>query len=100
MRPYQQERSQQPQQPPRYKDNVADPVENLDDEAQILSDQDETDPLDLRPEEPDAEGGTDLEAPTEFVRGNVDVKEQMDRTTRRAEDAFNHAVSNGPLSRP
>lgn len=42
MRPYQQERSQSPRQPPRYKTDRVQAVENSEDEANILADQDET----------------------------------------------------------
>lgn len=73
-----------------------EPAENTRDEEKIIQDQDAT--LSMRPDDEqdiaalpvEAQGVPDLEAPEEFVEGKRDVKEQMDRTTRRAEDALDH----------
>lgn len=61
-------------------------TENLEDEANILADQDET--LMANPSDNDQNIGSDgtedfgLET-AEFARGEIDVKEQMDRTTKK-----------------
>lgn len=56
-------------------------VENAADEADILSDQDETQLLSPSDEDPNlGSDGTELDEPADFARGEVDVKEQMDRT--------------------
>lgn len=64
-----------------------EPIENHDDESQILADQDLTNENDIT--ELDENLGAkshsldDLEKePADFMRGEVDVKEQMERTTR------------------
>ena len=61
------------------------PVENAEDEAGIITDQDET--LLTSPQEADpnlgADGTENLgEDRAEFVRGEIDVKEAMDRAVR------------------
>lgn len=99
MRPHQQERSQVPRQPPRYKDDGVDAVENSEDGAKILADQDETGLSDERAAaEESSENSTTLFElePAEFARGEVDVKEQMDRTTRDVDDALNHTGTHDP----
>lgn len=62
--------------------------ENHDDESQILSDQDMTNEEDIKDLDENMGAKTnslnDLEnEPAEFIRGEVDVREQMERTTRR-----------------
>jgi len=60
-------------------------TENLEDEANILADQDETMLANPSDNDPNMGGdGTDEDYgldPAEFARGEIDVKEQMDRTT-------------------
>lgn len=60
-------------------------TENLEDEANILADQDETmlvnaadNDVNMGADGTDEDYGLD---PAEFARGEIDVKEQMDRTT-------------------
>lgn len=61
-------------------------VENEKDEADILANQDETDPGDINEDDMIMGAGpTDRfsgAGSKEFARGEVDVKEQMDRTSR------------------
>ena len=65
-------------------------VENAADEADILSDQDETHMTDLSANDPNiGSDGTELHEPADFARGEIDVKEQMDRTMAKM-DAGNH----------
>ncbi len=76
MRPLNQESEQLAVEPP-----TLGAVENAADEANILSDQDETMMSDPSAEDPNlGSDGTELDEPGEFARGEIDVKEQMDRT--------------------
>lgn len=63
---------------------------NPADEAKILGDQDETqDVLEAEPGElEDRPGDMISQDPAEFLEGQVDVKEQMDRETRAADYAL------------
>lgn len=64
-------------------------TENPSDEADILSDQDETVEANI------VSDGTELKGPDDFARGEIDVKEQMDRTMAKM-DADNHRPTNTP----
>ena len=62
--------------------------ENHNDESQILTDQDMTNEEDIKELDENMGAKTnsldDLEnEPAEFIRGEVDVSEQIERTTRR-----------------
>lgn len=72
-------------------------VENSADEADILSDQDETQQsADLSANEDNMiSEGTELKGPDDFARGEIDVKEQMDRTMAKM-DADNHRPIDTP----
>lgn len=76
--------------------------ENPADEAKILADQDETEArlkrgvAELEERAPQQLGG-DSE---EFVRGEVDVVEQMDRRTRQAEDTLVKRGQRTPMAMP
>lgn len=65
--------------------NTIDPVENQKDESKILSDQDMTMKEDLT-------RASTLENveddPSDFVSGEIDVKEQMDRTAHAVADSL------------
>jgi hypothetical protein len=76
MRPLNQDTEQLAAEPP-----TLGAVENAADEAGILSDQDETKLSDPSAEDMNlGAAGTELNEPAEFARGEIDVKEQMDRT--------------------
>ncbi len=73
--------------------SAGEAYENSDDEAQILADQDQTTPDDnLTRDENMGAPSNSLEAmedePGDFMRGEVDVKEQMDR----AADAMDSSI--------
>lgn len=73
-------------------------VENAADEANILSDQDETNLADPSANDPNiGSDGTELDEPGEFARGEIDVKEQMDRTMA-AMDANLHRPRDGQIT--
>lgn len=70
-----------------------EPVENQRDETQILKDQDMTLERDISDiDETMGAKSTSLDdienGPEEFIQGEIDVKEQMDRTTRAMEAAI------------
>jgi hypothetical protein len=70
---------------PREEENLG--AENEQDELDIIGNQDETDPGDINRDDPlMGAGPTDnlgpAEEPGDFMRGEVDVKEQMDRVSR------------------
>lgn len=86
MRPLNQDVEQLGAEPP-----TAAAVENASDEANILTDQDETQMLNLQDNDPNiGSDGTNMFEPSDFVRGEVDLKEQMDRALAAMDDAVNH----------
>lgn len=99
MRPLNQDFEQSSPESPQ----IGDPVENAADEANILADQDETRLAD--PAANDANLGSDgtaedfgLDDRGEFARGEIDLKEQMDRTM--ANMNASHRRSRDPNTTP
>ena len=93
MRPLNQDSEQLASEPP-----TLAATENSADEADILSDQDETHMTDLSANDPNiGSDGTELNEPADFARGEIDVKEQMDRTMARM-DAGHHRPRDPKIS--
>jgi hypothetical protein len=73
----------------REKSEISEPGESTEDEAKILADQDETsEATDVQEHNNSEEIGLDSEA---FSRGEVDVAEQVQRTTK----AMDHISGRG-----
>jgi hypothetical protein len=73
--------------------SAGEPYENEEDEAQILTDQDQTTPDDLITQDENMGAPTNTlesleDEPADFMRGELDVKEQMDR----AADALDSSI--------
>jgi hypothetical protein len=65
---------------------ITDPAENERDEADIIADQDQTLVEDADDKNMGADGTRLSESePADFVRGEIDVKEQMDRLQKNFE---------------